>query len=217
MVNDAIHNIAARLTPEWKSITSNSVTDAAGIVTRYEPVRFLQLGSLNGGLVPTTFTGIAEWNVYCGGFTHELCRGYYRKGRPHREDGPALITKNGKCLEWYVKGKLTQAHGHRKDGKLGTETVWYNCSTGVEIKKKLVDDYNTVEWYNCSTANRWQRHRLYEPAIQRVNGRNEWWINGEKKDGREISQWCRSFKIDPKDYVNWTDKEKMAFKMAWVV
>jgi len=36
---------------------------------------------------------------------------YYKKGKLHRTDGPAVTTSTGKRQEWYINGKH-----HREDG-----------------------------------------------------------------------------------------------------
>ena len=88
-----------------------------------------------------------------------LCDGeerWYRHGKLHREDGPAIVNKNGTKV-WYRGGKI-----HRDNGPA---VVWLN---------------GTLSWYRDDVL-----HREDGPAVVHKNGGEEWYRNGEyhREDG----------------------------------
>jgi hypothetical protein len=89
--------------------------------------------------IPNNFTGIAEW--WNGD------KKWYKEGKLHRLDGPAIIYSSG-LKYWYKEGKI-----HRDDGP------------AIESPK------GTKEW--CVEG---KLHRLDGPAIEFPNERKEWWI-----------------------------------------
>lgn len=70
------------------------------------------------------------------------------KGRNHREDGPAIIYKEGTKM-WFIDGLL-----HREDGP-------------------AVEQSNKNSWYLHGRL-----HREGGPAIICKNGHKEWYLNG---------------------------------------
>ena len=48
---------------------------------------------------------------------------WYKDGKQHREDGPAVITKDG-TKQWMVHGKRHRDGGPAVEGKNGYETWW---------------------------------------------------------------------------------------------
>jgi len=85
------------------------------------------------------FTGIEEWG--------NGDKFWYKEGKLHRLDGPAIERQNGH-KEWYKEGKL-----HREDGP----AVKYTNGT--------------KEWYKEDKL-----HRIDGPARKYPNGTKEWWI-----------------------------------------
>ena len=85
---------------------------------------------------------------------------WYKNGRLHRTDGPAVEWPNG-YKEWYLNGKL-----HKEDGPA---REW--------------PDGNKLEWWLNN-----KRHREDGPAIECKNGHKEWWLNGKlhREDGPAI-------------------------------
>ena len=73
-----------------------------------------------------------------------------KKGKLHREDGPALIRSDVKL--WYINGKL-----HREDGPA-----------------VIFPDSSQEWWING------KRHRENGPAVIYKDGTQEWWLNGNK-------------------------------------
>lgn len=80
-------------------------------------------------------------------------RWFDENGRLHREDGPAIITKNG-YQAWYKEGK------YHRDG--GPAVITKNGS------KKWIKNG--------------EKHRLDGPAVEYFDGDKMWHINGEHFD-----------------------------------
>ena len=72
-------------------------------------------------------------------------------GKYHREDGPAIIWKNG-TQEWFLHGKR-----HRTDGPA------------------IVYADGTEAWYLHD-----KRHRTDGPAVIRPDGTKEWYLNDRR-------------------------------------
>lgn len=104
---------------------------------------------------------------------------YYKDGKFHREDGPAVIYKNDHHKDyhelWYKDGKL-----HRENGPA---VVYPN-----EVQK----------WYKDGKL-----HREDGPAVVFFDGRQEWYKNGEKCSCKESfskneQKWSDVVKISNK-------------------
>jgi hypothetical protein len=74
---------------------------------------------------------------------------WYKNGKLHREDGPAIERANGTNV-WYKNDKL-----HREDGPA------IEFCDGMKI------------WHLDG-----EKHREDGPAVECVNGYKEWWVNG---------------------------------------
>lgn len=84
---------------------------------------------------------------------------WYRDGKWHRDDGPAIEYANGdKC--WYRDGKL-----HRDDGPA------MECANG--------------DKYWCRDD---ERHRDSGPAVEFHDGRKEWWQSGTQISKEEFDR-----------------------------
>lgn len=77
-------------------------------------------------------------------------KSYYKKGKIHRTDGPAIDNANG-GKEWYFKGKLHRIDGPAVEWASGYK-AWY------------IDD---------------KRHRLDGPAVEYIGGTKEWYVYGQ--------------------------------------
>jgi hypothetical protein len=75
------------------------------------------------------FTGIVKWN---NGDIE-----YYKNGKWHREDGPAIIYFDG-YQEWCLEGKLHNLNGPAIIYSDGREEYWIN---GKQITKEAVELY----------------------------------------------------------------------------
>ena len=89
---------------------------------------------------------------------------YYKNGKIHREDGPAIEWRNGN-RHWYLNDCL-----HRTDGP------------AIEL----------VETEQRCTINKWsingKFHREDGPAVEWGNGYKEWWYYGKKLTEDEFNQ-----------------------------
>lgn len=102
---------------------------------------------------------------------------WYRNGKIHREDGPAIEYPNDGIKFWYHNGER-----HREDGPAAE---WAD---------------GTKKWYQNGKL-----HREDGPAVEYPSGSKEWFLNGEevtesdviKKtiviDGKSISISLKSF------------------------
>ena len=92
---------------------------------------------------------------------------YYKNGKLHREDGPAIEWKNGN-KDWLLNDRL-----HRTD----------------EPAIELVEtELGTVKKWSING----KYHREDGPAVECGNGYKEWWIDGEKITEDELSQWQKN-------------------------
>ena len=92
-----------------------------------------------------------EWDYLEGKFEGHMSTGYIKKGKWHREDGPAYEGAYGTKI-WYKNGQCHRAGGpaiERADG--------------------------SKEWYENDRL-----HRLDGPAIERADGSKEWYIDGQR-------------------------------------
>jgi hypothetical protein len=96
--------------------------------------------------VPKNFTGIAE-------YSNEL-KQWYKEGKLHRIDGPAVEYSNGTKI-WYKEGKRHRENGPAREHSNGGK-----------------------EWYKEG-----KRHRIDGPAVEYSNGEKEWWVDGVRITG----------------------------------
>jgi len=92
--------------------------------------------------IPCDFTGIAK--------LPKLIE-WYKEGKRHREDGPAVEDSNG-TKSWFKEGRY-----HREDGP------------AIEFSE------GSKFWYINGN-----RHRLDGPAKIWANGHKEWWVEGKE-------------------------------------
>lgn len=98
--------------------------------------------------IPKNFTGFAEF------LSGTKC--WYKEGRFHRIDGPAVEHVNG-TISWFVEGKLHRENNPAMEYADGSK-YWYK------------------EGY---------LHRLDGPAVELADGTKSWWIEGacHREDG----------------------------------
>lgn len=92
-------------------------------------------------------------NTYLNGKVnyHDGSIEWYKDGKHHREDGPAVVHPDGSSW-WFINGKR-----HREDGPA------------------VVYSNGKKEWWVNG-----KRHREDGPAVIHLNGSGEWWLNGER-------------------------------------
>ena len=89
---------------------------------------------------------------------------YYKNGKIHREDGPAIEWRNGNT-HWLLNDRL-----HRTDGPaIDLVETELECT----VKKWSING---------------KYHREDGPAVEWGNGYKEWWIDGEKITEAEFNQ-----------------------------
>jgi hypothetical protein len=96
---------------------------------------------------------------------------WYRNGRLHRSDGPAIERHNGD-KKWYKNGQL-----HRSDGpaieRHNGDKEWYKNGQLHRSNGPAIERHNgDKEWYKKG-----RKHRRNGPAIEKNNGQKEWYIN----------------------------------------
>lgn len=127
---------------------------------------------------------------------------WIENGFRHRIDGPAEISyyEDGKTIKFtniFKHGKL-----HRKDGPA---VLHYRKDGSSHIEQWHVND---------------QTHRTDGPAIYsiRKNGyidKIKWYIHGIEKTN-EINEWLKNNEFNiPINVNNWTDTNRMMFKLVW--
>lgn len=96
------------------------------------------------------------------------CVAYWRKGKLHRSNGPAVISDDHK--QWWINGKL-----HRKNGPacvFSNREVWY--------LNGLIHRENDLPAEIRSLVSYWFRHgywhRLTGPAVEYTNGLSVYYI-----------------------------------------
>lgn len=102
--------------------------------------------------------------------------------QPHREDGPAIITRDG-SKKWYIDGKLHRENGPAIEWSSG-KVEWH---INGELHNKYGPAIETIdgdqEWYVNGKL-----HRTDGPAIIYKTGHKEWWLEGKlhREDGPAI-------------------------------
>lgn len=93
---------------------------------------------------------------------------WYREGRLHREDGPALVCPNG-TEYWYLNGRKHRADGPAVVYPSGQREWWRD---GFKYHLELPD--NSHFYYNRDG----RRHREDGPAIEHADGARRYFIDG---------------------------------------
>ena len=119
---------------------------------------------------------------------------WYRNGKYHREDGPAIEYSNG-GKEWFRNGKYHREDGPAIDYNMRKEW-WLNGKYHRENGPAIEYPDGTKEWYLNGELHRengpaiewsdgikhWyrngKRHRDYGPAIECTEGTEYWYYNG---------------------------------------
>lgn len=94
---------------------------------------------------------------------------YYKDGKKHKEDGPAVELKDG-TKEGWLNGSL-----HREDGPA------------------LANSNGVNEWWRNGVL-----HREDGPAYENSDGTKEWFLNGLQYSEEEFKQWLDKKKLNEK-------------------
>jgi hypothetical protein len=115
--------------------------------------------------VPKNFTGIVE---YPNGD-----KSWYKEGRRHREDGPAIEYQDGH-KEWWVEGTLLR----KEPSHVGTIEMNTNKITHQEqINSVYIDDpslINGIDWL------KWTKDNKYTGTAVASNGATHWFKDGKR-------------------------------------
>lgn len=109
-------------------------------------------------------------------------RTWWRNGKRHRDDGPAVEWPDG-YREWWRDGQR-----HRDDGpaveRADGYRVWYRDGQRHRDDGPAVEHADGYrEWYRYG-----QWHRDDGPAVEYVDGRREWWRDGKRVPSPEVSR-----------------------------
>ena len=116
---------------------------------------------------PTITTEIAQR------FQHHLkSLRWYKDGRLHRTDGPAVIRKTG-TVEWYYNGYLHRDNGPATIRPYGNEEWYKHGERHNEYGPAIIWTGGGEEWYLDGDL-----HRVNGPAITYPDGRQEWYEKG---------------------------------------
>lgn len=116
--------------------------------------------------------------IYSDGTKH-----WYLNGKRHRENGPAIISSNGNQI-WYKNGER-----HREDGPAVTSIFgyeeWYKNDKLHRENGPAISCLHRGKRYYLND----KLHREDGPAVIYADGKEEWWINGEKinNDVKELT------------------------------
>jgi len=95
--------------------------------------------------VPENFTGVVEYS--------DGSKYWYKNGKLHREDGPAIENSNG-TKEWYKEGNLHREDGPACEYRSGHKEWFLNSQQFFQINLKdqiILDEYKGkygLMWYN---------------------------------------------------------------------
>lgn len=118
---------------------------------------------------------------------------YYKDGKKHKEDGPAVELKDG-TRQWFIDGNL-----HREDGP------------AAEL------DSGTKQWWLYGKL-----HRDDGPAVESADGSRTWFINGKmhREDGPAFEgsaggkNWfLNGIELTEEEFKHWLDKKNLKQKL----
>jgi len=132
------------------------------------------------------------------------------ESRLHRIYGPAIIYPDTGLERWFYHGLL-----HRVDGPAyilpdGTQEWWQNNERHREDGPSIINPDGSQIWYLNGKL-----HREDGPAVIDADGYRAWFINGNAISEKDIDDWRYEYNISF-DYNNWTDREKMLFKLKFL-
>jgi hypothetical protein len=144
--------------------------------------------------IPVNFTGIVEFP--------DGTKKWYKEGKYHREDGPAVEFLDG-SKEWYREGKHHRLDGPAIEHKDGTK-YWYKEG------KYHREDGPAIEFRDGTKF--WHKegkfHRLDGPAIECSEERKEWYIENDIYSPKKLSELINS--------CFYLGKEKGQYNLEWL-
>lgn len=110
----------------------------------------------------------------------EVC--YFKDGKLHRENGPAITHLNG-SYKWCLNGEKHRINGPAVYVKGVGKEWWVNGDLHRENGPAVECTDGTKYWYVNGMC-----HRVDGPAREESNGSKEWWLNGvlHRADGPAV-------------------------------
>jgi hypothetical protein len=110
----------------------------------------------------------------------EVC--YFKDGRLHRENGPAITHLNG-SYKWCLNGEKHRIDGPAVYSKDMVKEWWVNGNLHRTDGPAIEHDNGNKFWYVNGMC-----HREDGPAVEYVDSSREWWLNGKlhREDGPAI-------------------------------
>jgi hypothetical protein len=144
--------------------------------------------------IPKNFTGIAEYP--------DGRKEWYKEGKLHREDGPAVEYLDG-TKYWYKEGKLHRDDGPANEYSDGTK-IWLKEGELHRLDGPAMEFPNGEKiWYKEG-----KRHCLDGPAKELPDGTKEWYIEGYFYFPKKLSELINSCLF--------LGKEKGQYNLEWL-
>jgi hypothetical protein len=115
--------------------------------------------------IPKRFTGIVEYG--------NGAKVWYRNGKYHREDGPAVEDAYGSKY-WWLNGQYHREDGPAREWADGEKEWWLNGQRHRVDGPAYEDPNGTKQWWLNG-----KQHRVDGPAWEGADGSKQWWLNGE--------------------------------------
>jgi len=117
---------------------------------------------------------------------------WYKNGKKHRPDGPAIICHDG-TKEWWAKGKRHRVNGPALICHDGTKEWFTNDTLHRKNAPAIIWHNGTKEWYVNG-----KKHRLDGPAIIYPDNKVYYYINGRELNTHKVKKWLRNNNINLK-------------------
>jgi len=139
-------------------------------------MKIIKISQINSIL--DNFTGIVE--------CENGDKFWYKEGKLHREDGPAVEFPNRE-KSWYIKGKLHRIDGPAVEYPNGTKFWYKEGKRHREDGPAIECSDGTKEW--CIEG---KYHRLDGPAVEFTDGTKEWWIENQLYSSEKLLKLINS-------------------------
>jgi hypothetical protein len=159
---------AARKTPK-RTVTMTSANKMT--IGEQEKENFVHLRLKYGGNFPINFTGVIEYP--------DGNKWWYKNGKQHREDGPAVEYSNGE-KHWYLKNQKYS----EQDWKVKVQELKEPKMETLKVKStsEIPKNYTGVVEYPNGTKQWWAEgkpHREDGPAVEYSDGEKHWYKEGK--------------------------------------
>ncbi len=133
----------------------------------------------------------------------DLSETWYYEGKKHRSDGPADISyfPNGdvEYWEWWIHGKL-----HREDGPAYVSPWWSGWYSNGKLHREngpaFTEEHNYEEWYYKG-----KKHRIDGPAVITTRGYKEWHFHDIELEKSAVKKH--------EEFIKFRDKYEKALKL----